>query len=321
MQAMDVSLTQETTLAGEQSQAVAASGSRTLWMMLLALELPAFIALVTIQKPTAFIDFNHSPSPQGYSWSLGLFILPMALTALWFMARQRGSLQRKAMFWTLASLIPLGFGLDILFATSFFTFKNTASTIGVTIPVVGGEVPIEEFIFYFTGFVATLLGYVWADEEWFAAYRTPEVSEEEAKRGRIELNWWAIPVGIVICALAYAFKNRPGALEPGFPGYLAFLLVAAVIPTMVLWPAAKPFINWRALAFVVLTMLLVCVVWEATLGVPQQWWGYQSHQMTGVFINAWAGLPVEEMIVWHMVSFMTVTVYEVVKVRVGLRGE
>ncbi len=32
------------------------------------------------------------------------------------------------------------------------------------------EIPIEEFIFYITGFMAVLLIYIWCDEYWLEAY-------------------------------------------------------------------------------------------------------------------------------------------------------
>ena len=41
---------------------------------------------------------------------------------------------------------------------------------------------------------------------------------------------------------------------------------------------------------------------EATLAVPYGWWDYQQKQMMGLFIGAWAGLPIEAVVVWIAVT-------------------
>jgi len=41
---------------------------------------------------------------------------------------------------------------------------------------------------------------------------------------------------------------------------------------------------------------------SATLAVPYGWWGYQQKQMMGLFIGAWAGLPIEAVVVWIAVT-------------------
>jgi lycopene cyclase domain-containing protein len=297
----------------------ASTGSRGLWAVLLALWIPSAMTLTTIHKPQPFVDFTKSPTPQGYAWSLALFVVPSLVLGRWYVQRERSALQHRAVLLTLASLVPLGFGLDLLFARWFFVFHNREATLGLEVPVLGGHVPVEEFVFYALGFVATLLTYIWADEDFLSAYHVPE-REGVAHGRRLQLNPWALPACALVLLAAWAFKNRAGSPEPGFPGYLCFLLGVSVLPTAVLYPTARPYINWRALSLVVLAMLFVCIIWEASIGVPWQWWGYQPRQMTGLFVNAWSGLPIEELLVWHMVSFMTVVVYEVVKVRLGLRA-
>ena len=59
-------------------------------------------------------------------------------------------------------------------------------------------------------------------------------------------------------------------------------------------------------------LLLVSTFWEATLAVPYGWWGYQDEQMMGLFIGAWAGLPIEAVVVWIAVTYATTIVYTVV---------
>src|SRR6202035_5145456 len=62
---------------------------------------------------------------------------------------------------------------------------------------------------------------------------------------------------------------------PGFPGYFVFLVLGAMLPSAALLPSALPVINWRAFSLTVLIVLLISLVWEATLGVPYGWWGFQ----------------------------------------------
>jgi hypothetical protein len=82
---------------------------------------------------------------------------------------------------------------------------------------------------------------------------------------------------------------------------------------------ARRFINWRALSLTLFFMLLVSLLWEATLAVPYNWWNFQHRQMMGIFVGAWSALPFEEICVWVAVTYATAIVFEVVKV--GLASE
>jgi hypothetical protein len=86
------------------------------------------------------------------------------------------------------------------------------------------------------------------------------------------------------------------------------------LPAVSFFPVARRFINWRALSLTLFFMLLVSLLWEATLAVPYNWWSFQHSQMMGVFIGAWTYLPIEEVFVWVAVTYATVIVFEVVKV-------
>ena len=83
---------------------------------------------------------------------------------------------------------------------------------------------------------------------------------------------------------------------------------------MSFFPVAQRFINWRALSLTLFFMLLVSLLWEATLAVPYNWWNFQHGQMIGLFIGAWSRLPIEEVFVWIAVTYATVIVFDVVKV-------
>jgi len=61
-------------------------------------------------------------------------------------------------------------------------------------------------------------------------------------------------------------------------------------------------------------ILLVSMLWEATLALPYGWWNYQHHAMMGVFIGAWSQLPLEAVLVWLAVTYGTVIFFEVIKI-------
>lgn len=60
-------------------------------------------------------------------------------------------------------------------------------------------------------------------------------------------------------------------------------------------------------------IVLVSLIWEATLAVPYGWWGYQSRQMVGLRVGAWSGLPIEAVGLWVAVTYATVIVFEITK--------
>jgi hypothetical protein len=87
-----------------------------------------------------------------------------------------------------------------------------------------------------------------------------------------------------------------------------------MIPSASLFQTARRFINWRAFSLTIFMILLISLFWEATLAVPYQWWTYQQKSMLGLFIGAWAGLPIEAVLVWIAVTYGTTIVYESVKI-------
>src|SRR4029453_8130442 len=139
-----------------------------------ALIVPAAIALRTVIDPATLQTTSDNPTPLGYTWSLGLFIVPIGVLAWWFACRPDLKFPRKAFWRTIGALIPLGFALDLLFGNAFFIFANKAATLGFNVPALGGAIPIEELIFYLTGFMLVLLSYIWCDEYWMAAYNVPD---------------------------------------------------------------------------------------------------------------------------------------------------
>lgn len=264
------------------------------------------------------VTVQEGTTPNGYTCSLLLFIVPIMGIGWWFLTHPAYKIQRKAFCWSLTVLMPLGFILDILFANSFFTFTNTYSTLGIYIPVVGGAVPIEEFIFYITGFIVVLLTYLWSSEYWFELYNLSNyVNEAKLVPKLIEFNFRAIILGIVLILVAVIYKKFFSPIPKGFPWYFTYLVIASIIPTSAFLSSTYRFINWRAFSFTFFVITLISLIWEATLAAPYGWWGYHDKHMMGIFIKGWWNLPIEAALVWLMVTFTTVIIYEVIKIRIN----
>ena len=61
-------------------------------------------------------------------------------------------------------------------------------------------------------------------------------------------------------------------------------------------------INWPAFALTTLYVIVTSIIWEVTLAIPREWWGYEPSGMIGITIAAWsrgqAIFPVEAALVW-----------------------
>src|SRR4030095_4457711 len=135
-------------------------------VMLVLVSVAAALTLRTVRSPGALQLADGNPTPHGYTVSLLLFLVPIAVIATWFMRRREPRVPKKAFLSTLALLVPVGFGLDFFFANRFFVFPNRGATLGIGAPALGGPVPVEEYVFYLTGFMAVLLIYVWLGAYW-----------------------------------------------------------------------------------------------------------------------------------------------------------
>ena len=300
---------------------LARTGFRVVLAMLGMIAVPAALTLDTVRAPARTAPGMTwpaqtgpaEPSPYGYTVSLLLFVVPILVVGFWLAPREKVQISKQSLARTIAILFPLGAGLDFFFARRFFTFPNAGATLAITAPALGGGVPVEEYIFYLTGFLAVLLLYIWLDEYWLAAYSVPAGARERAQFDRLlgfhpqSLAW-----ALVLIAAAILFKKVVLA-EPGFPGYFLFLVIGALGPSAALLPAAMPVIDWRALSLTLFTILFTSLLWEVTLALPYGWWGFQPDAMIGLRITAWSGLPIEEIFVWIGVTYATVIVYEIVR--------
>lgn len=285
--------------------------------MLAMIAIPAGITLQTVHHPFPPMPVDQNSTPYGYTFSLLLFIFPAALIAGWFLPSEGLHIPKRAFCWTLTILVPLGCLLDFVFAQWFFEYPNVGATLGLRAPALGRSVPMEEYVFYFTGFLAVLLLYIWLGEFWLAAYNVLDYPGEARKvRRLLQFHPTSLILAAVLIGAATFYKKCLALPEDqaGFPGYFTFLVVGALFPAVSFFPVARRFINWRALSLTLFLMLLVSLLWEATLAVPYNWWNFQHRQMMGIFVGAWSGLPVEEICVWVAVTYATVIVFEVFKV-------
>jgi hypothetical protein len=276
---------------------------------------PAAITLHTIAHPGRLVVSADNPTPGGYTVSLLLFLVPLAVLGGWFARRSDLVLQRKGFWRTIGVLAPIGFVLDLLFGNTFFTFSNKPATLGVDVPALGGPIPVEEFLFYLTGFMIVLLSYIWGDEYWVSAYNIPDYSATASGMGRIvRFHPASVLLGAGLIGGAIVYKKLFSPSPDGFPWYFIYLVVASITPSAGFFRTAQPFINWRAFGFTFFFILLVSLLWEVTLAVPYGWWGYHSSSMMGLKIGGWSDLPVEAVCVWLAVTYTKVITYEVIKI-------
>src|SRR4030095_6242445 len=160
-----------------------------------------------------------------YTWSLLLFIIPIAALAWWFASRPDLKFPRAAFWRTIAVLAPLGVLLDLLFGNAFFVFPNKLATLGWEVPALGGPIPIEEFVFYLAGFMLVLLRYILCGEYWMAAYNVRDYAATADNIPRIvRFHFASVALGVVLIAAAVVYRKfLSGALE-GFPWYFIYLV-------------------------------------------------------------------------------------------------
>ena len=283
--------------------------------MLAMVAIPAAVTLFSVKSPGTLQITSSDPTPHGYTWSLLLFVVPIIVIAFWFLPREHVKVPRRAFWQTIAILVPLGFALDFFFAQWFFVFPNSGATLGIHAPAMGGWVPVEEYLFYFTGFLAVLLIYIWLDEYWLLAYNVPDYSAGAKQIPRlVQFHPTSLIVGVLLIIAGVIYKKVFSSYPEGFPGYFTILVIGGLIPAVTFFPSARNFINWRALSLTMFFILLVSLCWEATLAVPYLWWGYQPREMLGFFISGWSKLPIEAVCVWIAVTYATVIVFEIVKI-------
>jgi hypothetical protein len=273
---------------------------------------------ITFSRVESTIPLLSQPSsPLGYSFSNIQWFLPAVILLLLFLLLRVPLGSTRALVWTLTLLPLTGFILDILFADRFFTFPNHASVSGVKVFGFSfhtlrfdAPIPIEEFVFYITGFLYVLFAYLFTRNIWLSRY-TPIVSDPPVG---IRYPWFRLAlIHLILIGVAFLIKaSRQGNDSSAVPEYFLFILFFGITPALLLTPLVYYRVNWQAVSFVLLSVLIISIIWEVTMGIPYGWWGYRREMMMGIFIKPWFNLPLEAVAVWLTVTFTTVTVYEAI---------
>ena len=301
--------------------------------ILLVILIPAVLTLRTVEEGVTRVQTSN-PTPYGYTISLLLYLVPIATLMTWFFRKQSTRL-----------VPPQGVQLDHRPAgpdglparhrvrQPVLQLPEHRGHAQVFLPgysfATGGlvyDLPIEEFIFYVSGFVAILLVYIWCNEVWVPAYGVP-------LRRHLAASALPDPAALAVGGLrghragggrCLQETVRAGVRDGRLPRRVSAVLRVPAGRGGAAQPAAvpicaRPFINWRAFSVTLLWVLLTSLLWEATLASPFGWWHYRETWMMGMHIRAWADLPVEAAILWVAVTYTTTIVYETIKVNLHLR--
>jgi hypothetical protein len=269
--------------------------------------------VVTIAVPMVLDAFGHLT----YFTSLGLWGIPILY--LWpvfsVITADGTGRRRRALRWTAGAIVVLGIVLDFLLGYLTLRFPGCSEPAGASpyvwcLPAVRGEIPVEELLFYGMGPVAIVLVYACADERWLSRYN-PKDDLVDLKLIQLSPRLMIVAAGAAITALVLWRVNG------SFPTYFAFLAAGALLPAMFLYRATGNLTNWPAFAVTTLYVIVTSLIWEVTLAIPRQWWGYEPSGMIGLTIAAWsrgdAIFPVEAAVVWLFAPFSSILTYEFAK--------
>jgi hypothetical protein len=274
------------------------------WLVLLVVTLAVPLVLDASGRLTYFTSLTLWAIPILYLWPVFQMVT----------ADGTGR-RRRALRWAAGSIVGLGTVLDFLLGYLTLRFPGCSEPAGATpyvwcLPAVGGRIPIEELLFYAMGPVAMVLVYACADERWVNKYNPPD-DLLDVKLIQVS------PRLAVVAAVAAATALVLWRVNGTFPTYFTFLAAGAVLPAMFLYRAVGRLTNWPAFALTTLYVLVTSIVWEVTLAIPRQWWGYEPSGMLGITIAAWsrgdAIFPVEAFAVWLFAPFSSILTYEFAK--------
>jgi hypothetical protein len=296
-------------------------GFRTFVTMLALIAVPVGITLLTVKHPNQSVATSANPTPLGYTWSLLIFVIPVAVLTWHFFVDWAGRMDRRAFYVAVVAFAFSGIGLDITLGNTFFRFPNKEATLGIMLPgwVFGtgwvSSIPIEELVFYISGNLFTLLAYLWGTHVWFVRYNRHDYLElPKDTRRMFQPHWTSLIYAVVFIGGALIVKRHlPAPLNQGFPGYFIFQVCVLFCPTFVLFRSVSKWINWRAMSLSIMMMWLLSVIWEATLALPYGWWDFNREQMVGIFVWGWHDLPIEEVVLWTLAPWVTSMVYEAVR--------
>lgn len=274
------------------------------WLVMLVVAVAVPLGLDAVGRLTYFTSLALWGLPILYLWPVF-----RAITA------DGTGRRRRALRWTTATFVVLGIVLDFALGYLTLRFPGCSEPAGAgpylwCLPAVGGRVPIEELLFYAMGPVAMVLVYACADERWLSRYN-PKDDLLHLTLIQLSPRLMIVAAGAALTALAIWRVNGH------FPTYFAFITAGALLPAMFLYRAVGNLTNWPAFAVTTLYVIVTSLVWEVTLAIPRQWWGYESSGMVGLTVAAWsrgdAIFPVEAAAVWLLAPFASMLTYEFAK--------
>jgi len=282
---------------------------RTLWLNLGWL----FMLVVTVGVPLGL----DAAGRLTYFTSLTLWAIPILY--LWPVFRsitaEGTGRRRRALRLSAGTIVLLGVVLDFLLGFLTLRFPGCSEPAGtgpylLCLPAVGGSIPVEELLFYAFGPVAMVLVYACADELWLSRYN-PKEDLLDLRLIQPSPRLMMLAGGVALTALVLWRVNGH------FPTYFVFLSAGALLPAIFLYRAIGNLTNWPAFAVTTLYVIITSLIWEVTLAIPRQWWGYEPSGMMGLTIAAWsrgdAIFPVEAAVVWLFAPLSTILIYEFAK--------
>ena len=274
------------------------------WLVMLVLTVAVPLGLDAAGHLTYFSSLTLWGIPILYLWHVFSMIT----------ADGRGR-RRRALRWTAGTIVVLGIVLDFVLGHLTLRFPGCSEPAGASpyvwcLPAVQGMIPVEELLFYAMGPVAIVLVYACADELWLSRYN-PKDDLLNLKLLQLSPRLMIVAASAALTALVLWRVNGR------FPTYFAFISAGALLPAMFLYRAIGNLTNWPAFAVTTLYVIVTSLIWEVTLAIPRQWWGYEPSGMIGLTIAAWsrgdAIFPVEAAAVWLFAPFSSILTYEFAK--------
>jgi hypothetical protein len=274
------------------------------WLVMLVVTVGVPLGLDAIGQLTYFSSLALWGLPILYLWPVFVSIT----------AEGTGR-RRRALRWSAGTIVGLGIVLDFLLGYLTLRFPGCSEPAGAApylwcLPAVGGRIPVEELLFYAMGPVAMVLVYACTDELWLSRYNPPD-DLLDRKLIQPSRNLILAAAGAAVAALVLWRVNGT------FPTYFVFLAGGALLPALFFYRAIGNLTNWPAFAVTMLYVIVTSLIWEVTLAIPRQWWGYEPSGMIGLTIAAWsrgdAIFPIEAAFVWIFAPFSSILIYEFAK--------